>query len=282
MLAVPTATTAKRSSTKRRQSKSQPERAVAKAARFGLVARAGFYLLLAGLVLKIAVEGPAGPQADANGALSTVASDPLGEAAVVAVALGFFAFGGTRLWSVWRDPRPSAWRRTTTALQGAFYLALAWIPLSYVLGNRTAGSNQSQHKVAGDLLRLPAGREIAAALGVVVVVVCANQIRTALSQDYSDGMQTNRAPSWVKWLVRGAGTAGIPARALVFVPVGVFFIVSAVQANPNHAEGLDQVLAKLPGHWWGELLLVLVSLGLLVFAVYTMLEARYRKVLVPE
>jgi hypothetical protein len=254
----------------------------AKAARFGLVARGGFYLLLAGLVMNIAVEGTNGPQADANGALSTVASDPVGEAAVVAVALGFFAFGATRLWSVWRDRRPSAWRRTTTALQGAFYLALTWIPLSYVLGNHNAGSNQSQHKVAGDLLRLPGGREIVVALGLVVVGVCINQIRTALAQDYADGMQISRAAGWVKWLVRSSATFGIPARALVFVPVGIFFIVSAVQSNPNHAKGIDQVLAKLPGHWWGELLLVVVTIGLLVFATYSFLEARYRKVMRPE
>jgi hypothetical protein len=270
--------------TRRRKptSKSKPERVVAKAARFGLVARGGFYLLLAGLVVHLAVVGADGPQANANGALSTVASDPLGEGAVVAVALGFFAFGATRLWSVWRDRRPSAWRRTTTALQGAFYLALAWIPLSYVLGNKAAGSNQSQHKVAGDLLRLPGGREIVIALGLIVVGVCINQIRTAVAQDYADGMQINRAPRWVNWLVRSAATFGIPARALVFIPVGVYFVVSAVQSNPNHAKGLDQLLAKLPGHWWGELLLALVTLGLLVFATYSFLEARYRKVLRPE
>lgn len=262
--------------------KSKPERAAAKAARFGLAARGGFYLLLAGLVCNIAVEGTNGPQANANGALSTVASDPLGEAAVVAVAVGFFAFGATRLWSVWRDRRPSAWRRVTTALQGAFYLALTWIPLSYVLGNRTAGSNRSQHKVAGDLLRLPGGREIVIVLGLIVIGVCVNQIRTALTQDYADGMQLTRAPRWVKWLVRSAATLGIPARALVFVPVGVFFVVSAVQHDPNHAKGIDQLLAKLPGHWWGELMLVVVTLGLLVFAVYSFLEARYRKVLRPE
>jgi hypothetical protein len=66
---------------------------------------------------------------------------------------------------------------------------------------------------------------------------------------------------------------------LVFVPVGVFLFVAAIQADPAHAEGLDQVLAKLSGHWWGTVLLAVVALGLLVFATYTFLEARYRKVM---
>jgi hypothetical protein len=243
------------------------------------VARGCFYLLLAALVLNLAMEGPAGPQANANGALSTVASTVLGEVAIVAVAFGFLAFGGARLWSAWHDRRSDTWRRTTTACQGAFYVALVWIPLSYALGNRSTGSNSAQHREAGDLLRLPGGREIVAGLGVVVIGICANQIRTALTAEYADGLRLQSAPQWVCRLVRGAALVGIPARALVFVPVGVFLFVAAIQADPAHAEGLDQILAKLSGHWWGVALLALVALGLLVFATYTFLEARYRKIM---
>lgn len=253
--------------------------AVAGAARMGLAARGCFYLLLAGLIINLAAEGTQGPQADAKGALETVTGNPLGEAAVVAVALGFLIFGGTRLCSAWNDQRSTPWRRTTTALQGAFYVVLTWIPLSYVLGNHQAGSNKSQHRVAGDLLRLPAGRELVAALGVIVIGVCANQIRTAVTNEYADGMDTKRAPAWVGWLVRGAAITGIPARALVFVPLGVSLIVAAVQSDPSHAKGLDQLLAKLCGRWWGVVLLALAAAGLLVFATYSFLEARYRKVL---
>ncbi|HWA65772.1 MAG TPA: DUF1206 domain-containing protein [Mycobacteriales bacterium] len=254
------------------------ERVATVIARFGLVARGCFYLLLAGLVVNLAVTGRRGPQADANGALTTIASNPIGEVAIVAVAVGFLGFGVVRLWSAWTDRRGSRWRRITTGLQGAFYLALAWIPLGYVLGNRSTGSNQSQHRTAGDLLSLPAGREIVVGLGVVVIAACANQIRTAVSEEYADGLAVDRAPRWVCRLVAGAAVVGIPARALVFVPVGVFLIVAAVQSDPAHAEGLDQVLARLTGRWWGDVLLAVVAAGLLVFATYSFLEARYRKV----
>lgn len=248
-------------------------------ARFGLVARGCFYLLLAGLVLNLAAEGPTGPQTNANGALSTVASNVVGELAIIAVAVGFLAFGIARLWGAWTDRKASGWHRIATACQGAFYVVLMWIPLSYALGNHSTGSNQSQHHETGDLLRLPAGREIVAALGVVVIAMCANQIRTALTAEYADGLDLRASPRWVGGLVRGAALVGIPARALVFVPVGVFLIVAACEADPAHADGLDQILAKLSGHWWGTVLLALVACGLLVFATYTFLEARYRKVL---
>ncbi|HVW79526.1 MAG TPA: DUF1206 domain-containing protein [Mycobacteriales bacterium] len=254
------------------------ETAARGAARFGLVARGCFYLLLAGLVVNLAVTGRHARQANANGALSTIASDPLGEVAIVAVAIGFLSFGVTRLWSAWSDRRGSAWRRVTTGLQGAFYLALTWIPLGYVLGDHSAGSNQSQHRTAGDLLRLPLGREFVVVLGLVVIGVCVNQIRTAVTEQYADGLDVKQSPRWVRRLVDAAATVGIPARAVVFLPVGVFLIVAAVQSNPSHADGLDQVLARLTGHWWGDVLLAAVAAGLLVFAAYSFLEARYRKV----
>jgi hypothetical protein len=250
-----------------------------RAARFALVARACFYLLLAGLVVNLTIEGAHGRQADTKGALETVTGNPLGVVVVIAVALGFLAFGVTRLWGAWRDERPDARRRISTASQGVLYVAVAWIPLSYVFGNREVGSNKSQHRMAGDLLALPAGRLIVIVLGVIVIGLCANQIRRALTQEYADGLQLRGAPPWVKWLVHGAATIGIPARALVLGPLGVCLIVAGVQSDPRHAKGLDQLLSQLAGEWWGAALLVVVACGLLVFSTYTFLEARYRRVL---
>ena len=83
---VPATATRRRTTaaTSRLRATSKPGRAVTVAARAGLAARGCFYLLLAGLVLNLAVEGRSGPQANANGALSTIASTVFGETAIVA------------------------------------------------------------------------------------------------------------------------------------------------------------------------------------------------------
>jgi hypothetical protein len=117
-----------------------------------------------------------------------------------------------------------------------------------------------------------------AAVGVVVVVVCAWQIRTALTRGFDDGLEVPPRPTWLQRATTVVGVVGIAARALVFVPVGVFLIVAAVQENPRHADGLDAELARLAREAWGPALLALVALGLLVFAAYSALEARYRDV----
>lgn len=254
-------------------------RAIRVVARGGLVARALFYVLLAGLVAAIAVtRGHSGHQANAHGALALIARNPLGLAAIVATAAGFLAFGVVRVIGAWRDRQVPTWRRLTTALQGLFYVVLAWVPLSFVLGRRQTGSEQQQHAETAMVLSWPFGREIVVAVGVIVVVVCVWQIRTAVTRGFDDGLELGGQPRWLRRLATGVGVVGIAARALVFVPVGLFLVVAAIQENPRHADGLDAELARLAQQAWGPAVLALVAAGLIVFAAYSAIEARFRDV----
>lgn len=248
-------------------------------ARSGLVARAGFYVLLAGLAVDVAVmRGHGGKQANAHGALSLVAGDPWGKLAVLLTAVGFFVLGAARVVGAVRDGELPVWRRTTTALQGLFYVALTWVPLSFVLGQRQTGSEQTQHAETARVLSWPGGRWLVIAVGVVVVAVCGWQIRTAWTRDFTDGMGMRKRSRSVRRLITWLGVVGIVARALIFVPIGVFLVVAGVQADPRHADGLDATLAALARQPWGPAALGVVAAGLVAFAAYSLLEARYRRV----
>ena len=250
------------------------------AARAGLAARTGFYLLLAGLVARTAFDrGAGGQQTNANGAMSVIAETVLGKVALGAAALGFVAFGVVRVAGAVRDQKADWWRRLAVGLQGLFYGALAWAPLSFLFGNRQTGSEQAQKQQTASVLSWPLGRELVVIVGLVVIVVFAVQIRIALTQEFEEGMDLRRAPHWARRLVEVAGTVGMAARGVVFLPIGVFLIVAALQADPQHSKGLDAELAALARQsWWGPTLLWVVAAGLLVFAVYSGLEARYRRV----
>ena len=250
------------------------------AARFGLAARSGFYLLLAGLVARTAYDGGSGgKQTNAHGAMSVIAATPLGEAALAAAALGFLALGVVRIAGAVRDRDAGTWQRIGVGLQGLFYVALTWVPLSFLFGNQQTGSEQAQKQETASVLGWPGGRFLVIAAGVAVLAVFGYQIRMALSQDYEEGLDLKSAPGWVCRLVRVAGTVGLFARGVVFLPIGVFLIVAAVQADPQHSKGLDAELALLARQsWWGPALLWVVVAGLVVFAIYSGLAARYRRV----
>jgi hypothetical protein len=219
-----------------------------------------------------------GPQVNASGALKTVASAPLGRCLIAAAAIGFFVFGVSRLLGALRDDEPSAMSRLSTGCQGAFYLGLTWVPLSFALGSSSTGSEQSERTTTAKVLMLPGGRLLVLAAGLVVIGVCLWQVVTALKAGFTDSMRTEDAPRWVRVLVHVTGKLGIPFRALVFLPIGVFLVVSAAHADPKRAKGLDASMTALAHVMWGRLLLGVIAVGFVVFAVYTLLEMRYRDV----
>ena len=83
-----------------------------------------------------------------------------------------------------------------------------------------------------------------------------------------------RRRSGSAWL----GTVGHLARMVVFALVGIFLIKAAVDYNARAAVGLDGALAKIVHHSYGPLALGIVAAGLIAFALYSLSDARYRKI----
>lgn len=209
---------------------SPAEKALSAAGRVGLAGRTAFYALLVFLTVRIAVLGTgSGEQGNVHGALGIVSQPFIGKVAIAAIALGFVLFGIGRLIGAARSGPASRWRRAPTALQGAFYIGLAYVPASFLAGNGQAGSEESQHRTTAKLLGLPAGQELVVVLGLLVIVVCSYQIRGAALRHFADGLDLDGSARWVHRLVDIAGVVGITSRALVFVPTGVFFVVAAVE-----------------------------------------------------
>lgn len=248
--------------------------------RLGLAGRTGFYVILTGITIEIALLGGGSrQQADAHGALALVSRALIGKMAIAAVGLGFVLFGIGRLIGAVEDDSVSFARRLMTAVQGLFYLGLAYVPLSYLSGNYATGSQQQQQKTTARLLGMPGGQEIVFGLGVVLILVCLQQIRGAVRRDFQEGLDMDHAPRLVRRIASSSGVVGISARALVFMPVGIFLMISAVQFNPGKSYGTDAELLRLSGYEWGVAVLCAVAAGLAVFVVFSAIETRYRQVI---
>ena len=274
-------------------------RALHLAARVGYLARGLFYALLAYLVVRIATLGgvaadqarqsalsgagtrPAastgGGQANAGGALSLISQSLVGKLLLGCAAAGFLLLAAVRLIAAWRDRRPGAVRRLSVAGQGLSYVAVGLLPISYLLGNRRAGSESQQHDTTAQLLDIPGGAVIVVGAGLLVLAVCGWQLRGVARQDFTEGLVED-APAPLARLARVSGTIGIAARAVVFVPIGIFLMVAGFSYDPRGARGLDGELLLLAGHAWGVAALCVIAAGLLVFALYSLIEAGYRDV----
>jgi len=252
---------------------------LAHASRVGLAGRGVFYLVLAYLAAQIGVQG-GGRQADAEGVFRTVAAQPLGTAAITVAAFGVLAFALARVAAGIGDRGVSLARRASAVGQGGTYLAIAAFTTYFLLkpahtGPANGGTEQTEvHHLFG----VPLGAALLVAIGVTIVALCGWQIWNALSQGYAAGMATEKMAPRLHWLLRATGTVGIAVRAAAVVPLGVLLVVAALTHRAATGVGLNAVLDELAAHWWGLVLLALITTGFGLFAIYSFLEAGYRKV----
>lgn len=247
-------------------------------ARLGLVARGFVYLFMGLIGLSIAF-GNREP-VDQKSALSDLLSLPLGIVVVSACGLGFLGY------AVWRfsealggavvdGDSPKA--RATSFARGVIYLLLAFTAFSVVLGSRTTQGSQQRGMVAW-ALALPGGQVLVGVIGVVVAGIGLGLAVEGARGKFLNYLDRSDMTPRRRRRVRVFGTVGSILRGCVVVYIGVILIVTAVANDPSQATGMDgafQLLARAPYEWPQ---LVLLSSGLLVFGIYGLMEARYRRV----
>jgi hypothetical protein len=115
-----------------------------------------------------------------------------------------------------------------------------------------------------------AGLTVAVA-GLVMVVEGA---KLKFMRYFPAGGMSARLREWI----RDLGRIGTIARGLVFALTGVLVVSAAWTYDAAKASGLDGALQTLRNRPYGELLLTLAGVGLLIFGIYGLAEARYRRV----
>jgi hypothetical protein len=60
--------------------------------------------------------------------------------------------------------------------------------------------------------------------------------------------------------------------------MGYFFIMAAVNYNPDEAVGLDGALKTLAQTYYGKTLLFVTATGLICHGILSLYEARYRRI----
>jgi hypothetical protein len=70
--------------------------------------------------------------------------------------------------------------------------------------------------------------------------------------------------------------SGIAARGIVFGLIGVLLVRTAAHRDPKQAGGIRESLEMLEG--MGRWPLTVVALGLVAYALYELLNAKYRRI----
>jgi len=249
-------------------------------ARAGFVARGLIYGIIGILAIKLAL-GAGGKTTNQQGALKTIAHEPFGEVLLILVAIGL---AGYALWRLLRallghgpEDTDTTFERIAGFASGIVYAGLSAIAVEILLGSGGGGSGSANKTTAG-VFGWPAGVWLVGIVGAVLIGVGLYQGYRGLSQDFLKDSKTEQMSpgvrKWIEWI----GTFGHLARMVVFVLIGVFLIDAAVDYNPNKAIGLDGALAKVAHASYGPFLLGIVAAGLIAFGLYSLSDARYRRI----
>ena len=229
-------------------------------ARMGYAARGVVYALIGILAIQTAFGSRGNQQTDTRSALQWVAEQST--ALLWLLALGLFGYA---LWRVVQgvldpenkgsDPKGLAVRAGRVA-SGLIYGGLAMAAVRMATGANNAGdagSGGTQGWTA-DLMTKPFGRWLVAIAGIAVIVSGFVQLRDGWTEKFRKHLKEQEMDANEKRLAVRTGKLGLIARGIVFLLSGWFLIRAALQFNPAEARGL------------------------IAFGAYSILLARYRRI----
>ncbi len=250
--------------------------------RIGFVARGVIYATVGLLAIQVAMHSTRKP-ADQRGAMETIQQQPFGHWLLIAVAVGL---GGYALWRFVQaifghGPEGGGDRSTmgriAAAASGLAYAAMCALAVSILLGSPSQSSS-NPHKSTAGVLGWPGGRWLVGAAGVVFIVVALYQGYKGVSKKFLEEDKTDEmGPTARRWITL-IGVIGHLARMVAFGLIGIFVLKAAIDYAPSKAVGLDGALGKLAHQAYGPFLLGVVAAGLIAFGLYSIADARYRRI----
>lgn len=249
-------------------------------ARFGFATKGTVYALI-GILAIMAAFGLGGQTTGSRGALREIAEQPFGEVLLILLGLGLAAFALWRVFEIGAEPfRETGTKRTLKkalcAISAIIHGSLALYAAQLLASPAQAGSDGStQQALSARLLALPFGQALLALIGLAIMGGGLYEIYRGFSANLRDKLALNRMTGNEARSIMNISRFGIAARGFVFCIIGAFVVQAAAQYDPGEVRGLDGALATLANQPYGQVLLVATAAGLVAYAVYMLVRARY-------
>lgn len=240
-------------------------------ARAGYAARALVYVLLGYLTL--ATRHSEG----ATTVLADIRALPAGNTLLIATGIGLFGYGVYRLYDAALDLQDDGTdaigigKRAGRAISGIAHLFLAYLALKLaMLGGGDAGQNgQTSAAAARTVLAIPGGKLVVVLIGAGFALAAFNQAVRAATGKFMALLDAD-APGWTETI----GRMGYSARAVVFALLAWNIVAAAFGGGTGDLTS-QAALDQLRSMGWPY---DMVAAGLLVFGVFSLVMARYRRI----
>jgi uncharacterized protein DUF1206 len=268
--------TARASGTARRASDSPAARALARA---GLAARGVLYILIGWIAILVAL-GQTSQHADQQGALQLLAGKPYGLVSLWLLGIGFAGYALWRLseaaFGVTGEGN-GAGPRLKSLVRALIYAGFAYLTFKIISGAQGSQTSKQQDLTA-KVMHHTGGRWLVGIVGLIIVIAGVTLVVEGVRRKFMKYLRLSQMSPRTRRLVERLGVIGTAARGVVFALAGVLVVEAAVTYQPSKAGGIDKALLTVRSQPFGEFLLILAALGLVIFGIYGLCEARWRRV----
>lgn len=257
-------------------------------ARVGFVAKGVLYATV-GLLTGWAGWRQAGDTTDTRGALETLSSLPFGSAVLLVIGVGLVGYATWRIVEGIADPDergsdPKALAvRASLVARGLLHLGLAASAFGiarllprFAQSTGGGGNGDEPQQATALAFELPAGQWIVLGVAVGIGGYGLYQVYRGIAAKLNRNVDRGDAEREVGAWVIAVSRVGIAARGLVFAAVAWMLGLAALRHDSSEAGGLDQALQVFRnlGRWP----FIAIGAGLVAYAVYQFLSARYRRI----
>jgi len=260
-------------------------------ARMGYASRGVIYVVVGALAALAAWSGGeagGGQATDSKGALLELLQAPFGKLLLALIAVGLLCYAAWRAAQAGLDADHHGTDakglavRAGLGISAIVHVGLAVFALSLITGWGSGGQSsgdESSREWTAWLMSQPFGRWLVAAVGLAIIGAGFAHLVKAWKASFVSRFDMNADERRV---IVPISRFGLTARGVVFFIIGGFFLLAAIQQDPNEARGLSGALQALQDQPYGWLLLGVVAVGLAMFGAYSLIEARYRRIQVPH
>jgi len=248
----------------------------------GYSARGLIYMIIGFFAILAASGG--GSEKGSKGAIQTLLGQPFGTALVWILVVGLVGYVGWRLIQAILDPDdhgvgPKALAIRTSLFASAITYGVLCLYALSLLGvfSGSGGSGSGGASFAQTLNSIVGASVVTLALGVIFAGVAVAHVWKALTQKYEDHFDASEQEMRV---IHPVSMVGLIARGAVFAVLATlsFYRLLSSGTPQGNKPGLTEALSFLQGLPFGQILLGAMGVGLIAFALYSFIEARWRRI----
>ena len=249
--------------------------------RFGYMAKGVVYGMI-GILAALAAFGPEGETTGTSGALQSIAEMPFGEVLLWIIGIGLIGYIVWDFIKAIKDPENEGTdakgliKRTGYFISGIIYANLAFGAIKLASHTGNAGGGDSEQTISAKLMEQPFGVWIVGLVGAIIIGYGLHELFSGVKEKFMEKFKTYEMNAKERKLARISGKVGLIARGVVLTMIGFFFIKTAYTHDAEHSKGLGGALDEMASQPFGQFLLAMAAVGLILYGIYQIIRGRYQ------